>query len=100
MYPIVSNSASQAIIDGRVIAIHLATNDDPEAALQAYEAERRPPTNKIVLANRGNGPDQVMQLRKSAHPTGSMTCMRSSARTNWQRLPSSTRWWPDSTKTP
>ena len=62
MYPIGSNGASQAIIGGRVIALHLATHDDPEAALQAYEAERRPPTNKIVLANRGNGPDQVMQL--------------------------------------
>ena len=41
MYPIGSIAASQAIIDGRVIAIHLATNDDPEAALQAYEAGRR-----------------------------------------------------------
>ena len=40
-HPMSSNCASQAIIDGRVIAIHLATNDDPEAALQAYKAGRR-----------------------------------------------------------
>ena len=70
MYPIGSNGASQAIIDGRMIALHLATHDDPEAALQAYEAERRPPTNKIVLANRGNGPDQVMQLAEECAPDG------------------------------
>ena len=70
MYPIGSNGASQAIIDGRVIALHLATHDDPEAALQAYEAERRPPTNKIVLANRGNGPDKVMQLAEERAPDG------------------------------
>ena len=70
MYPIGSNGASQAIIDGRVIALHLATHDDPEAALAAYEAERRPPTNKIVLANRGNGPDQVMQLAEERAPDG------------------------------
>ena len=62
MYPIGSNGASQAIIDGRVLALHLATLDDPEAALRAYEVDRRPPTSRIVLANRGNGPDQVMQL--------------------------------------
>src|SRR5690606_13437267 len=31
-------------------------------ALLAYEAERRPATNRLVLANRGNGPDQVMQI--------------------------------------
>ena len=62
MYPIGANGASQAIIDRRVILFQLATDDDPEAALKAYKAKRRPPTNKIVLANRGYRPDQVMQL--------------------------------------
>lgn len=70
MYPIGSNGASQAIIDGRVLALHLATQADPETALKAYESERRPPTNKIVLANRGNGPDQVMQLAEERAPDG------------------------------
>ena len=70
MYPIGSNGASQAIIDGRVLALHLATLDDPEAALRAYEADRRPPTSRIVLANRGNGPDQVMQLAEERAPDG------------------------------
>lgn len=70
MYPIGSNGASQAIIDGRILALKLATVDNPVAALNAYEVERRPPTNRIVLANRGNGPDQVMQLAEERAPNG------------------------------
>ena len=31
-------------------------------ALIAYEKERRPATSRIVVANRGNGPDQIMQV--------------------------------------
>ena len=39
-------------------------------ALAAYEAERRPATSKIVLANRGNGPEQVMQMVQERAPDG------------------------------
>ncbi len=39
-------------------------------ALEAYEAERNPATARIVLANRGNGPEQVMQLVQSRAPDG------------------------------
>lgn len=70
MYPIGSNGASQAIIDGRFLALKLATIGDVGEALAAYEAERRPATNRIVLANRGNGPDQVMQLAEERAPDG------------------------------
>ena len=70
MYPIGANGASQAIIDRRVILFQLATDDDPEAALKAYKAKRRPPTNKIVFANRGYRPDQVMQLAEERAPDG------------------------------
>ena len=41
----------------------------PEA-LEAYEAERRPATARIVLANRKNGPEQVMQLVQQRAPEG------------------------------
>uniref|UniRef100_UPI001C09C99C hypothetical protein n=1 Tax=Acinetobacter baumannii TaxID=470 RepID=UPI001C09C99C len=41
----------------------------PEA-LSAYEDARRPPTSAIVLANRGNGPEQVMQLAEQRAPGG------------------------------
>jgi 5-methylphenazine-1-carboxylate 1-monooxygenase len=62
MYPIGSNGASQAIVDARVLARALADHGIGEAALEAYEEIRRPATSRIVLANRGNGPDQVMQV--------------------------------------
>ncbi|PWV98168.1 2-polyprenyl-6-methoxyphenol hydroxylase-like FAD-dependent oxidoreductase [Hoeflea marina] len=61
MYPIGSNGASQAILDGRVLGRCLVASGVSEAALIAYEEERRPATTRIVLANRVNGPDQVMQ---------------------------------------
>ena len=40
------------------------------AALSAYEDERRPATAKIVLANRQNGPEQVMQRVEELAPGG------------------------------
>jgi len=62
MYPIGSNGASQAILDARILGKQLIAEGVTEAALAAYEAERRPATSKIVAANRGNGPDQIMQV--------------------------------------
>lgn len=70
MYPIGSNGASQAIVDGRVLALLLATRENPIEALREYDAERRPPTSQIVLANRGNGPEQVMQIVEERAPGG------------------------------
>jgi hypothetical protein len=43
-----------------------ATND----ALVAYEAERRPATSDLVMLNRRNGPEQVMQLVEERAPNG------------------------------
>jgi 2-polyprenyl-6-methoxyphenol hydroxylase-like FAD-dependent oxidoreductase len=70
MYPIGSNGASQAILDARVLTREIRTHGTTAAALQAYEAERRPATSKIVLANRANGPDQVMQIVEERAPNG------------------------------
>ena len=70
MYPIGSNGASQAILDARVLAHRLATFGDAVAALDAYEEERRPATARIVLANRANGPEVVMQLVETRAPDG------------------------------
>jgi 2-polyprenyl-6-methoxyphenol hydroxylase-like FAD-dependent oxidoreductase len=64
MYPIGSNGATQAIIDGRVLAHHLATSPDPETGLSRYEEARREPTSRIVLGNRAQGPDQVLELAR------------------------------------
>lgn len=70
MYPIGSNGASQAILDARVLAREIQTHGEVPAALEAYEAERRPATSRIVLANRRNGPEQVMQLVQERAPQG------------------------------
>jgi 2-polyprenyl-6-methoxyphenol hydroxylase-like FAD-dependent oxidoreductase len=70
MYPIGSNGASQAILDARVLTREIRRNGPTPDALHAYEAERRPATSKIVMANRGNGPEQVMQLVEQRAPLG------------------------------
>lgn len=68
MYPIGSNGATQGIIDARAFAYHLATAPSPDEALARYEAERRPATERIVLMNRANGPDQVLELAEQRAP--------------------------------
>ena len=70
MYPIGSNGASQGILDARVLAREIRKSGSTTEALQAYEAERRPATSKIVLANRANGPEQVMQMVEQRAPNG------------------------------
>jgi len=70
MYPIGSNGASQAILDARTLAFQLASRPDVDEALAAYEAERRPPTSRLVLANRGEGPERVMQMAEDRAPAG------------------------------
>jgi len=70
MYPIGSNGASQAILDSASLADALSECPEVEQALARYEADRRETTAKIVLANRGNGPDQVMQLAQERAPDG------------------------------
>ncbi|WP_437933392.1 flavin-dependent oxidoreductase [Sorangium sp. So ce341] len=70
MFPVGSNGASQAILDARVLAWHLARASDPEAALSAYEAARRPPTSALVLANRAMGAERVIALVEQRAPAG------------------------------
>lgn len=64
MYPRGSNGSAQAIIDGRTLAAQLASHSQQgsnlQNALQAYEAQRRPPTSKIVLTNRSVPPDFII----------------------------------------
>jgi len=70
MYPIGSNGASQAILDARTIAREFLDKGVTIAALEAYEAERRPATSELVMLNRRNGPEQVMQLVEERAPDG------------------------------
>ena len=70
MYPIGSNGASQGILDARVLAREILRAGPTPSALLGYEAERRLATARIVLANRQNGPEQVMQLVEQRAPDG------------------------------
>jgi 5-methylphenazine-1-carboxylate 1-monooxygenase len=70
MQPIGSQAGSQAILDARALARALVETDDPAAALQRYDAERRPAMNDIVLRNRNLGPEAAMQLAEERAPNG------------------------------
>ena len=69
MYPVGSNGATQGVIDARVIAFHLSSAPNVETALARYEEERREATARIVLMNRAQGPDKVMDLAEERAPT-------------------------------
>ena len=60
-YPVGSNGASQAVIDARMIGASLLAHGVTPEALAAYEAEVRPVTTGVGLANRGSGPDAILQ---------------------------------------
>ncbi len=60
-YPVGSNGASQAILDARCLGAAFLEHGVTPDALEAYEAQRRPGANAVTLANRGTGPDAVMQ---------------------------------------
>ena len=74
MYPIGSNGSAQAILDARYLADCIAgcaaRGGDLLYALKEYEAERLPRTAGIVLRNRLNGPEQVMQIAEERAPDG------------------------------
>ncbi len=63
MYPRGSNGSAQALIDARTLVDELARlspGDDPRTALQAYEAQRRPATARVVETNRSTPPDFII----------------------------------------
>ncbi len=70
MYPIGSNGASQAIIDGEAITQELSAGGDPEAALLRYEKRRLPPMARIVESNRRKGIDIMLDIVEERAPQG------------------------------
>ncbi len=70
MYPIGSNGASQAILDARVLARELRDMGQGGAALERYDEIRRETVNALVLANRGAGPDKVLDIVAERAPEG------------------------------
>ena len=70
MYPIGSNGATQAILDARIMAREMRQQGVGADALNAYDAERRPITAAIVQANRGDGPDKILDVVAERAPNG------------------------------
>jgi 2-polyprenyl-6-methoxyphenol hydroxylase-like FAD-dependent oxidoreductase len=70
MYPVGSNGASQGILDARVLARELVLSGNVRAALEAYEAERRPATARVVLLNRQVGAEKCMEIVHERAPQG------------------------------
>ena len=62
MYPRGGNGGAQAILDAEALARLLDEIDDPLAALRAYEKERLDVTNEIVLTNRKQPPDYIIEI--------------------------------------
>ena len=60
MYPRGSNGSAQALIDARTLADLLAAGGEGPQVLQAYEAQRRPATAKVVETNRTVPPDFII----------------------------------------
>ncbi|MFD0981241.1 flavin-dependent oxidoreductase [Tropicimonas aquimaris] len=70
MYPIGSNGASQGILDARVMAREIRDQGATAYALVSYDAARREPVNAIMAANRGEGPDAVLDAVAERAPDG------------------------------
>ncbi len=69
MYPVGSNGAAQAVIDGKRLGGYLARHPVTDA-LALYESERVPVTSAIVRSNREGGPERVVDLVSERAPNG------------------------------
>ena len=70
MIPIGANGGTQAIIDGRVLALELARQPSLHTALAAYDARRREVVNRIVKANRDESETRFLELIHEKCPDG------------------------------
>ena len=70
MHPVGGNGASQAIVDARVLARELVLQESIEAAVGAYDAQRRPATAAVVQSNRRAGPHRCQDLVEERAPQG------------------------------
>ena len=70
MLPVGGNGASQAIIDARVLARELALQPSIEAAVAAYDDQRRAVTAAVVQSNRRAGPHRGQDLVEERAPDG------------------------------
>jgi 2-polyprenyl-6-methoxyphenol hydroxylase-like FAD-dependent oxidoreductase len=72
MYPMGSNGAAQAILDALALSECLRAADDEGVAdaLRAYDEQRRPVVNELVLRNRDGGPERIIDEVERRAPDG------------------------------
>lgn len=69
--PIGSNGASLSVVDAGILARELAIGKaDVQAALRAYDEERRPAMNRVLEGNRGGGPEKFLPPVEERAPGG------------------------------
>jgi 2-polyprenyl-6-methoxyphenol hydroxylase-like FAD-dependent oxidoreductase len=61
-YPVGSNGAGSAILDARRLGLAFLDDGPGARALQRYEADMRPVTTAVTLANRNAGPDAILDV--------------------------------------
>lgn len=61
-YPVGSNGAGSAIIDARHLGAAFLAHGLTPLALNTYEAQMRPITTAVTLANRSAGPDAILEV--------------------------------------
>jgi 2-polyprenyl-6-methoxyphenol hydroxylase-like FAD-dependent oxidoreductase len=62
MYPRGGNGTCQTLVDARVLTEKLTSISDPRKALKAFERDRITFVNRLVMANRGDGPEVVRRI--------------------------------------
>lgn len=70
MHPVGGNGASQAVLDARSLARELVLQPTIEAALAAYDGQRRAATTAVVQSNRKAGPHRCQDLVEARAPGG------------------------------
>ncbi|MFL6145006.1 MAG: flavin-dependent oxidoreductase [Labedaea sp.] len=70
MYPMGANGAGQTALDAVSLAGNLARHADPVEALRAYQSDRLPAANEVVLRNRQGGPERVIDIVERRAPDG------------------------------
>lgn len=70
MYPYGGNGTAQAILDAQALARALAGSTTVVDGLACYEAQRRPATTEVVLANRRGGPEECLDVVEQRAPDG------------------------------
>jgi len=72
----------------------LAVRPSIEKAIAAYDAQRRPPTAEVVLANRQGGPERCIDIVEARAPHGFVELDDISSRQELEEISRRYKRWP------